>query len=143
MSRLIFNIFKKLPLTPIRMAVANMTAKTLNRTNSKRPEEFFTLDLFLQCVLEFYLVKYFYQNIKNILFQKKNQSFHLFWVVFQCILAGRESYMTSRRPIRVWWGKGALTGSPPCFLSVACESLITPSCAATYFFTAIRIRVNF
>jgi hypothetical protein len=46
-----------------------MTPKTLNRTNSKRPEEFFTLDLFLQSVLEFYLVKCFYQNIQNILFQ--------------------------------------------------------------------------
>jgi hypothetical protein len=39
-------------------------------------------------------------------------------------------------------GKGALTGSPPCFLLVAWESYMTSSRTAMHFFIAIRIRVK-
>jgi hypothetical protein len=50
--------------------------------------------------------------------------------------------MTPRRPIGVWRGEGALTGSPPCILFIARESFMTPSHTAMHLFRAIRIRVQ-
>jgi hypothetical protein len=38
--------------------------------------------------------------------------------------------------------EGIFAGSPPSFLFVAWESIMTPSRTATHFFIAIRIRVN-
>jgi hypothetical protein len=63
----------------------------------------------------------------------------MFAVVFLCISAGWESYMTPRRPIGVQQGRGALNGSPPCFLLAAWESYMTLSSTAPHFFKAIQI----
>ncbi len=63
-------------------------------------------------------------------------------VAFLCIPASWEStvYDCQSTNRSVAGGMGALTGSPPCFLLVACESYMTPSRPAMHFLIAIRIR---
>jgi hypothetical protein len=60
-----------------------------------------------------YLVKGLYPKMLFMQFfnQEVYKSVHLFVVVFLCISAGRESYMTARRPIGLRQGRGAPPGA--------------------------------
>jgi hypothetical protein len=73
-----------------------MTPETSNRYNGKWPEEkiFFGPDLFLtKCIR---IISCYRFLLKNAVFEG---FFHQFVVVFLCISAGWESYMTPRQPI--------------------------------------------
>jgi hypothetical protein len=118
-----------------------MTPETLNRYNSKWHEEkkFFILDLlFIKYIyytlLAIFIKKFFFRRF----FNKKDESFQPFAVVFLCISAGWESYRTHRRPIRVRRGWGSYRGLPHGHLEVIYDS--QPDYYALFF--AIQIRVN-
>jgi hypothetical protein len=70
-----------------------MTLKTLNRNYSKWPEVkiFFNLDSFLTKCLRIISCQWFLEKLFKAIFQSKSKCFHLFVVVFLCILAGWES----------------------------------------------------
>jgi hypothetical protein len=62
----------------------------------------FILDLFLTKSVIIISLKIFIKNMQfYAIFQSKSKSFLLFVVVFLCIPAGWESYMTPRRPMGV------------------------------------------
>jgi hypothetical protein len=50
--------------------------------------------------------------------------------------------MTPRQPIGVWPGEGGSHREFSLLLLVVGESYMTPSCTATHFFIAIKIRIN-
>jgi hypothetical protein len=88
---------------------AYLAPENLKRYNSKWPEVkiFVMPDLFLTKSNIIFFVKGFIQiNVILDIFQSNRKRFHLFVVVFVCIPPGWELYMTPRKPIGVWQGKG-------------------------------------
>jgi hypothetical protein len=68
------------------------------------------------------------------IFLSNSKSIHLCLVVFLCIPAGWEAYMTSMATNRsVPEGVGVLVRSPPCFLLVSWELYMIPSRTTTHF----------
>ncbi len=87
------------------------------------------------------LLKDIYQQNAVLGEKKKSEvrKIHLFvedFCLFRLLGIIYDSQATNRSAARE---KGALTGSPPCFLLVAGESYMTPSRTATHFVTAIRV----
>jgi hypothetical protein len=79
------------------------------------------------------LVKVFIQKRQfSAIFHSKGKIFHLFVVVFLCILDGWESHMTARQPLGGGRGEGALTGTLPFFLLIAWESLLPVTWLCTF-----------
>jgi hypothetical protein len=95
-------------------------------------------------VFELYLVKEFYQT--NVIlgnFQSKSKSIHLFVLVFLCILASWESYLTHRQPIGLWQVGGGGSHRESSLLPIGCLGVIYDSQLHGYaLFIVIMIRIN-
>ncbi len=125
-----------------------MTPETLNRNKSKWPELrilFKSRDLlYLQNVLELYLVKDFY--FKNSCFRrffnlKVKASICLWWCF--CEFGRLESYITPRWPKGVRRDKGGSHRESSLLPIGHLEVICDPQLHGYALFLAIRIRVNF